>query len=230
MLKIISFCLLLTHGFAFAQANSPTQDLSSIDRAAKDFLQLQTAGYPGEALITVNAIDNRLRLSECLNLLPFLPPGSKAWGKFTMGIRCTTPKPWTIYLSAQVKVTGDYYIAVSSLPSGRLIEAADLKKVTGDLTMLPTNIITTPSQAIGRTLGSSLAPGSPMRLDAFKSFPAVQQGQSVKIISVGQGFQISAEGQALNNADEGKIAKAKTISGQVITGIARINGIIEIIN
>lgn len=230
MLKIVSFCLLLTHGFAFAQASLPTQDLSSVDRAAKDFLQLQTTGYPGKVLISVNPIDNRLRLSECLDLLPFLPPGSKAWGKFTLGMRCNTPRSWTIYLSAQVKVTGDYYVAVNSLFLGHLIDATDLNKVTGDLTMLPVNIITNPSQAIGRTLGSSLPPGSPLRLDAFKSFPAVQQGQSVKIISAGPGFQISAEGQALNNADEGKIAKAKTISGQVITGIARINGVIEIIN
>jgi flagella basal body P-ring formation protein FlgA len=230
MLKIVSFCLLLTHGFAFAQANLPTQDLSSVDRAAKYFLQLQTTGYPGKVLISINPIDNRLRLSECLNLFPFLPPGSKAWGKFTLGMRCNTPRPWTIYLSAQVKVTGDYYVAVNSLALGHLIDATDLNKVTGDLTMLPVNIITNPSQAIGRTMGSSLPPGSPVRLDAFKSFPAVQQGQSVKIISVGPGFQISTEGQALNNADEGKIAKAKTISGQVITGIARINGVIEIIN
>jgi flagella basal body P-ring formation protein FlgA len=230
MLKIICFCLLLAHGFAFAQASLPTQDLSSVERAAKDFLLLQTTGYPGKVLISVNPIDNRLRLAECPNLIPFLPPGSKAWGKFTMGIRCTNSRPWTIYLSAQVKVTGDYYVAVNSLALGHLIDATDLNKVTGDLTMLPANIITNPSQAIGRTLGTSLSPGSPLRLDAFKSSPAVQQGQSVKIISVGPGFHISAEGQALNNADEGKIAKAKTISGQVITGIARINGIIEIIN
>ena len=122
----------------------------------------------------------------------------------------------------------DYYVAATPLSSGQLISATDIRKVNGDLTSLPIGAITTPSQAIGRALNISLTSGSVLRTDAIKSTLAIQQGQSIKVISTGPGFQVSTEAMALNNANEGQIAKAKTISGQMISGIARIGGIIDI--
>jgi flagella basal body P-ring formation protein FlgA len=56
----------------------------------------------------------------------------------------------------------------------------------------------------------------------------MQQGQTVKIVSSGPGFQITAEARALNNAVEGQVAQARTAGGQVISGVARPGGVLEV--
>lgn len=228
MKKIITLFLLGISQLALAQADIQIQDPIELRRVAEDFLRLQTTGHLGKVDITTGQIDSRLKLPACLNLSAFLPQGSKTWGKITLGIRCTVPKPWTIYLSAQVKVSGDYYVAATPLLQGQIITANDISKVSGDLSTLPVGVITNPAQIIGRSLATSLTSGSVLRMEALKASLAVQQGQSVRVTSTGPGFQVTTDGLALNNANEGQIAKAKTLSGQVVSGIARIGGIIEI--
>lgn len=228
MKNIISLFLLGISQLALAQTDSRIQDPIELHRIAEEFLRVQTSGHPGKVEITTGQIDNRLKLPACLDLSAFLPQGSKPWGKITLGIRCSAPKPWTIYLSAQVKVAGDYYVAAKPLLQGQIITANDISKVNGDLSTLPVGVVTNPAQIIGRTLGASLTSGSVLRLEALKAALAVQQGQSVRVTSAGPGFQVTTDGVALNNANEGQIAKAKTLSGQVISGIARAGGIIEI--
>jgi flagella basal body P-ring formation protein FlgA len=57
---------------------------------------------------------------------------------------------------------------------------------------------------------------------------AVQQGQSVKVVSRGPGFLVTADGKAVTNAADGQVAQARLASGQTLSGIARPGGIIEI--
>jgi flagella basal body P-ring formation protein FlgA len=160
---------------------------------------------------------------------PFLPPGGKALGKITVGVRCLAPSTWTIYMPAQVQINGDYYIAAAPLARGQVLAASDLTKVSGDLSTLPAGAITDPGQAIGRTMTATLASGSVLRADNMRSQTIVQQGQVVRIVSKGTGFTVSTDGQALNNAGEGQVVKAKTNSGQVLSGIARAGGTVEVV-
>jgi flagella basal body P-ring formation protein FlgA len=224
----IGLFFLATWHIALAQTELRFQDVSSLRIAAESFLTTHTNGLPGEKNITIGKIDSRLKLPLCENISPFLPPGSKPWGKINLGIRCAAPKPWTIYVSAHVQMNTDYYVTTSPLSQGQLIGISDIRKVNGDVANLPIGVITNPNQAIGRTLITSLTSGSVLRMDALKSFPAIQQGQTIKVLSSGPGFQISTEALALNNANEGQIAKAKTLSGQYVSGIARMGGILEI--
>jgi flagella basal body P-ring formation protein FlgA len=219
---------LATWGVAFGQSDPQFQDTNRMRKAAEEFLSTQTNGLPGQINITIGKIDNRLKLPACENLSPFLLPGSKPWGKISLGIRCVAPKPWTIYISANVQTNADYYVTTTPLLQGQLIGVTDIRKVSGDLATLPVGVITNPSQVIGKSLLTSLASGSPLRMDALKTFPVIQQGQSIKVVSSGSGFQVSTEALALNNANEGQVAKAKTISGQLVSGIARTGGVIEI--
>jgi flagella basal body P-ring formation protein FlgA len=67
-----------------------------------------------------------------------------------------------------------------------------------------------------------------LRHDLLKAPLAIQQGQSVKLLSGGTGFRVSAEGKALNNAQDGQLAQVRTGSGQTVSGIARTGGTVEI--
>lgn len=215
-------------GPASPQTQAARQDATLIQQTVEQFLQLQTAGLPGEAKFNIGQIDKRLSLSTCPAPEAFLPKGSRLWGKTTIGVRCTTPSPWTIYVAVAVQVSGEYLVTATPLGQGQTIGANDIAKVKGDLTSLPNGIVTDPNQAIGRIIALPLPAGAPLRADALRTQQAVQQGQTVRLISSGPGFKVSTEARALNNATEGQVAQVKTASGQVVSGVAKTGGVVEV--
>lgn len=220
--------LSLLMGTVQAQPQPPRQDAAALRQAAEQFLRAQTAGLPGEVELTVGQIDTRTSLPACPAPDVFLPNGSRLWGRTTVGIRCTAPSPWTIYVGATVQVIGEYITTAAPIAQGQLVEPIHLTRARGDLTTLPNGIITDPSQAVGRTASISLPAGMPLRGDALRAQQAIQQGQTVRVISNGPGFQVSTEAKALNNAAAGQVAQARTPSGQVVSGVARAGGIVEV--
>ncbi|WP_420477228.1 flagellar basal body P-ring formation chaperone FlgA [Noviherbaspirillum sp. ST9] len=220
----IALCVL--PGISHSQAQR--QDTSAIRQTVEQFLRVQTAGLPGEVNLSVGSVDARTNLPQCAEPQAFMPNGSRIWGKTTVGVRCMAPSPWTIYVSATVQVMGEYVITAAPLAQGHTIGTTDIVKIKGDLTALPNGIVTDTNQAIGRTIAISLPSGAPLRGDSLRSQPAVQQGQSVRVVSSGPGFRVTAEARALNNASEGQIAQARTASGQVVSGIAKAGGVVEV--
>ena len=196
--------------------------------ALDDYLRTQTLGLPGKVSYTISPLDPRTKLSPCDAFEPFLPSGGKLWGKTTVGVRCLGPSFWTIYVAVQVNVSGNYLISARPMPAGYLISETDIATRSGDLSRLPTNIITDQSQAVGKTVKSGLAAGQPLRSDQLIAPWAVLQGQNVTTISNGQGFSVSSSGKALTNALAGQVVQIRTESGQTVSGIARSGGIVEI--
>ena len=220
--------LMTSTGLAAAQTPMQRQDHALLRQSVEQFLRIQTAGLPGTVNVSVGQIDARTNLAACAAPEAFLPNGSRVWGKTTVGIRCTAPSAWTIYIGATVQVIAEYVVTAAPLAQGQTVGPADIAKVKGDLTALPSGIITDPAQAIGRTLAASLQTGTPLRNDVLRSQQAVQQGQTVRIVSIGPGFRVSTEAKALNNAVEGQVAKARTASGQVLSGVAKAGGVVEV--
>jgi flagella basal body P-ring formation protein FlgA len=213
---------------AHATELGPRQDANAIRNAVEQFLQVQSSGIPGDISISVGNVDPHLYLASCPALEVFLPAGDKAWGKTTVGVRCPEPAHWTIYVPATVHVTGDYIAALAPLVQGQIITERDVAPVRGDLTLLPAGVITDLTHAIGFTAARSLPAGMPLRLDSLRIQQAIQQGQIVRLISSGDGFKVSAEGRALANAMEGQTAQAKASNGQIVSGIARMGGTLEV--
>jgi flagella basal body P-ring formation protein FlgA len=213
---------------ALAQPGAARQDLASLRSVVEQFLQTQTAGLPGQVTARAGAIDPRMSLAACPAPEAFLQPGARAWGKTTVGVRCTAPTSWTVYIQAQVSVLADYVTAAVPLAQGQPVELGQLAVMNGDIAAMPNGIITDPAQAIGRTPTVSLAAGTPLRLDTLKSKPVVQQGQSVRLVSSGNGFSVSSEARAIGNAAEGQVVQVRTGSGAVVSGTARPGGLVEV--
>lgn len=204
------------------------QDLIALQHIAEQFMQTQTNGIPGSITVTTEPLNAALNLPACPTPQAFMPNGGRLWGKTTVGIKCTAPSQWTVYMRATVQVMSQYVVAAAPLAQGQTINPTNIAVVTGDLGSLPNGVITDEAQAIGRVANMSIAAGAPLRQDALRASRVVQQGQAVRIVSIGQGFQITTEGRALNNAGEGEMVQAKTASGQVISGVAKAGGIVEI--
>lgn len=210
-----------------AAQNAARQDHGALRETISRFLQTQAGGMPGQIRVEVGAIDPRLNLPFCPNPEAYLPPGGKAWGKTSVGVRCLAPA-WNIYVSANVHIEDDYLAAAVPLAQGQTIAPQDVAKVRGDLTLLPPGILTDPSQAVGQTATRSLPVGTPLRADALRAKQAVTQGQVVRVVAGGDGFQVSGEGRALNNATAGQTIQVRTANGTVISGVARAGGTVEV--
>lgn len=219
--------LLLVMPLALAQSAGARQDGAALRKVAEQYLQTQSAGLPGKVTIKVGAVDPRLALAACPAPEAFQQPGARPWGKTTVGVRCTAPA-WSVFLQAQVTVIADYVTAAVPLAQGQAITAGQLTTMQGDIAAMPNGIVTDMAQAIGRTPIVSLPAGAPLRLDSLKSKPVVQQNQAVRIVSRGENFSVSGEGKAIGNAGEGQVVQVRTPRGAIISGTARMGGIVEV--
>ncbi len=215
-----------------AQVSQPAaatglEDGEAVRRAALAFLQQQAAGLPGKAEITIAQVFPR-GLAACTTLEPFMPTGTRLWGRMTVGVRCAGERPWTLYLQAKVSLHANYYTASRALMPGEMLSAADLVARDGDLTNLPQAVVTDPSQAVGAVALVRVAAGLPLRQDMLRSAASVTAGQTVRVVAQGQGFAISSEGSAMNNATPGQQVRVKTAGGQIVTGIVKDSSTVEI--
>ena len=203
----------------------------------EQFLLTQTGGLPGKVSIRIDTPMSGA-LPPCDSLEAFLPNGARVWGRVSVGLRCNgnstgdgpaTPS-WTRYVPAYVAVVADYYVASRPINAGDTLSAADIQLRQGDLSALPRGVITNPRQASGMVASNRIALGAPLRLELLRGATVIQQGQNVKVQSQGSGFVVSTEGRAMTNAAAGATIQVKTQAGQMLSGMVRADGSIELPN
>lgn len=223
--------LLLSATLMLAAAAVPAHGQQSpqpVREAVSAFLERETRGLPGKVEISVGELQARNQLPPCASLEPFLPAGARAWGATNVGVRCDSPVTWTIYLPARVAVMTDYLVTARALMPGQIVSGADVAHRHGDLAAQPANTLTDAAQAVGHHTRYAVAAGQPVRAEMLRIPPAVRQGQTVKVVSKGPGFQVSSEGRALNNAAVGEAVRVRMASGQVVSGTAQAGAIVEV--
>lgn len=223
--RLLGFALLLATLSPFA---AERQDAAAIQKSVTAFLRMETVGLPGQVEFQVSAVDERLILPGCPQLQPFTPPGAKLWGSTTIGIRCIGATPWTIYLPVRIRVTGAYLAAARPLAQGQTLGPDDVTPRTGDLTQMPPGVLVEPAQAMGKVMLIGVASGQALRQDNLRAPLILQSNQPVKLVSKGPGFVVSAEGRAMSSAGDGQTVQVRTMSGQIVAGIARPGPLVEV--
>lgn len=212
---------------AFLGSVQAYQDPLPVKRAIEDFLRVQTQGQQVTSY-TVGALDPYNQLPPCTAFAVSLENGNRLWGRTKVTVRCQAGASWSLFVPVQIKIQGTYLVAQHSLAYGRVLSDGDLETKQGDLAELPPDVVMDRQTAVGRTLNASLAAGQVIRSDALRLPVVVQQGQQVTVISRGAGFQVSSEGQALNNGSEGQVVRIRMPNGQIVSGLAKGTGTVEI--
>ncbi len=213
----------------FALPAAARQDAGPVKKAIEAFLQIQVKGLPGQASFSIGSIEPQNNLPPCQSLAVSLPPGARAWGRTNVNVRCQAEGGWSIFVPVHIRILGNYLVTARSLTLGQIVTEADLTKNHGDLTDLPAGILTEPGQAIGKSVAQSITSGRPLRSDMLRQVQVVRQGQSLKVISKGPGFQVAGgEGPALGSAAEGQTVQVRLQNGHVVSGIARAGGVVEV--
>ncbi|MBU0752747.1 MAG: flagellar basal body P-ring formation protein FlgA [Gammaproteobacteria bacterium] len=216
---------------AFASATANTlarQDPAPVKRAIENFLRVQIKGLPGLASFSIGAVAPDNQLVPCASFDVTMPAGARPWGRTQVTVRCQAEGGWSLFVPVHIKVSGNYLVTARPMAQGQMLQESDLARQSGDLSEMPAGIITDPTQAIGRTLAMPLPAGRPLRGDMLRQTMVVLQNQSVKVIAEGSGFSVANEGRALTNAAEGQVVQVRLSNGQVVSGIARADGTVEV--
>lgn len=210
-----------------AQARAQQANAQADDDTAGQVRELLTPALTQQAKqirgarveLAIGQLDPRLKLAPCQKVAPYLPAGSKLWGRTRVGLRCTQgPVAWNVYLPVTVKVYGHALVAAASLSQGQELSAADLRETEVDLAEEPSPALLRPADAVGRPLARALAPGQTLRQAHLKARHWFAAGETVKLVAQGAGFAVSGEGQALTPGIEGQAARVRTDNGRIVTG------------
>lgn len=228
-LIVVLFLLLAYQPMTMAN-NQPRHDLAEIRSAAKSFIRHQHRGDPGTPKIYVADLDPRLRLHHCeKKLQAFMPPGSRKLGNTSIGIRCSGPKPWKLYVPVRIKMMGHVLISANYLPKGTVVRSADLKRVDFDLASLRQGYFTMANQITGKMLKQAIPLGR-IITPAYLSKPKlVRRGENVIILAKTSGFEIRMKGKALMDGTAGELIRVKNIkSHRIVEGTVERSGIIQV--
>lgn len=204
------------------------QPYAPVKKAVEDWLQIQNQGLPGQVSVEISPLDIGNQLRPCKVFDVSRPAGAKTWGKTNLMVRCIDGANWRVYIPVRIRVEAPYLIAARPIAQGQTVVEEDLTSQTGDLSELPDNLLTEAERAVGKVASSSIPAGRPLRADMLKAQTIIRQGQTVRAVSRGPGFAVANEGRALNNAVEGQLVQIRLGNGQVVSGIAKASGIVEI--
>ncbi|CAO97088.1 flagellar basal body P-ring formation chaperone FlgA [Erwinia tasmaniensis] len=144
-----------------------------------------------------------------------LPGNSRMWGNISVAANCDRNRR---YIQVQVQVTGSYVVATRQISQGEAISASDVRMEQGRLDTLPARTLMQPGEAIGAVTLRDITPGQPMTLMMMRQAWRVKAGQTVIVYASGDGFSISSEGKAMNNAAALQSVRVRMNSGQIVMG------------
>lgn len=181
---------------------------------ARALLQQAADELPGTPRVRVSPLDPRLRLVPCAQAAePFLPHGSRLLGSLTVGLRCPSAG-WTVYTSARIDVALPVVVASRPLARGTMPNPADVHLVERELAMLPMGYLNSVEALAGRRLRRGVRSGTVITPAMLETIPLVQRGETVTLLYDAAGFEVRAEGTALEDAAAGDHLRVRSNSSQ----------------
>ena len=134
----------------------PRQNTGVILSAIQQFLVAVNGLQHGTVDLEVNPADLRLSLPACLDLQPFMPPGAPAWGKTTIGVKCSGDTPWTVLIPVNLRLTGTYLVAATHIDANQMLQRSDITVKEGDISEMPVDVLHEASQIIGKVAATTI--------------------------------------------------------------------------
>ncbi|WP_034919070.1 flagellar basal body P-ring formation chaperone FlgA [Erwinia sp. 9145] len=144
-----------------------------------------------------------------------LPGNSRVWGMMSVAANCDQNRR---YIQVEVQVTGSYLVATRQVPRGTALTADDVKIQQGRLDTLPARTALTADEVTDAVTLRDITPGQPVTLMMVRQPWRVKAGQNVVVTASGEGFNISSEGRAMNNATATQPVRVRMNSGQIVSG------------
>lgn len=170
--------------------------------------------------VEVGALDTRLRLAPCAKVEPYLPPGTRLWGRARIGLRCADGAArWNVFLPLTVRAFGPAWVLKTNLAPGSSVRADDLVEAEADWAAEPSPIVADAAGWTGQVAARGLQAGSALRQSMLRPAQVFQAGTQVRVVARGAGFSVAADGQALSAGVVGQLARVRMDNGRVMSGV-----------
>ncbi|MEQ6342000.1 MAG: flagellar basal body P-ring formation protein FlgA [Gammaproteobacteria bacterium] len=213
------------------QAHAETyQSHDSLREIAKAFVLQQIQSPPTVPYVEVGALDARLRLSRCEDKLEaFLPSGSRILGSSSVGIRCHSPKTWSLYVPVTVKIFAPVLVASHAMNRGSQITTQDFQSVEVNVASLSGSYLSMPEQILGMTLKHSINAGAVYTPAMLEAPIIVRRGKQVTILAEVAGIEVRMTGKSLMDGSAGALIQVRNLASQrVIEGTVIAEGMVKV--
>ena len=176
------------------------------------------AATPLRMEVSVGALDSRLKLAVCAQVEPYIPPGTRLWGRTRLGLRCLdTGTRWNVYLPVTIKAFGPAWVVKGDLVPGAVLTAADMIEAEVDWAQESAAIVSDPAAWLGQVAVRALSTGQALRQGMFRPAQVFAAGAQVRVLAQGAGFQITSDGQALSAGVVGQATRVKMDNGRIMS-------------
>src|SRR5690606_2097580 len=159
------------------------QSLESIQAAAVSFVESRLSSQ-GEHFVTAAPLDPRLRLQACSSELEAFAPSTTSIGaRTTVGVRCSAPAAWTLYVPVSVEVEIPVLVLKHPLARRSRVTVADVEPQVRRVPGSATNFVSDVASLQGHRLKRPLPAGAPVTVDALMPDILVRRGQQVTLIA-----------------------------------------------
>lgn len=189
----------------------------------------QPADIPLRMEVSVGALDSRLKLAPCARVEPYLPAGSRLWGRTRLGLRCVDgPSPWNVFLPVTIKAWGPAWVLTANVVPGAVLSASDATQAEVDWAADTAAVVANADAWIGQTAARQLMAGQALRQTMIKAPGLFKAGAQVRVVAQGPGYAVTSAGQALAAGSAGQTVRVRMDNGRIITGIVEEDGTVAI--
>jgi len=219
-------------GAAQAQAVAdPAAELGALtQRWLDDALTRNQA--PGATLrmeVSVGTLDSRLRLAPCSRVEPYLPAGSRLWGRTRLGLRCVEgSSAWNVFLPVTIKAWGPAWVLTGNVAPGAVLTANDAAQAEVDWAADAAPVLANPEAWLGQTATRQLMAGQALRQSMVKAPSLFKAGAQVRVSAQGPGYAVTSAGQALSAGSVGQTVRVRMDNGRIVSGIVSEDGTVTI--
>lgn len=227
-LNLITVCMLVATLLLPTSANAADQALNEIERqVASSIRQHYLTRVPESRVnVTVNPINRTLSLTRCNQPLLIELPFS-AGQRVTAKVSCTTPRPWSLFVTARVQQFVTVVTASRPISRHSRINGNALSLREQDIQLLRSDYFTRLQDVAGQTARVPIRNGeviSPRQLEASL---AVRRGDAITLQVRRGGLLIRTKGFALEDGRlNQQIDVRNASSGRELRGVVTAPGVV----
>ena len=208
----------------------PLQSLDSIEHTAYEYAIEKTQTDHDMPQIVMGNLDARLRLQACgAPLVAFTHQQRVGLGRQTIGVKCQSETPWTVYVPVTVKLLKPVVVAAKALSAKHVLRVTGVVVKQVDVGALRHGYLSDTELVVGQQLKYPLAMGSVISQNAVKPEKIVRRGEVITLIAMAGSMQVKMNGTAMADGSLGQRVRVKNSSSKrVVEGVIDGPGIVRV--
>lgn len=149
--------------------------------------------------------------------------------RLTIGVRCPTGNPWTLYVPVTVEVEVSVLVLRRPLARRARVELADVEPQVRKLPGSAVAFVNDVASLQGHRLKRALPVGTALTVEMLVPDLLVRRGQQVTLIAASGPVQIRAQGQALTEGGAADRVRVQNVTSlRIVEGVVESAGVVRV--